>query len=90
MTFTGIVACQVGTAFAVRAERASLFQIGVFTNPMLLQGIAFELAFSAALIYLPPLQAIFGTRPLGLPELTLLAIFPFIVWGVDEIWRAIG
>ncbi len=88
MTFAGIVACQVGTAFAVRAERASLFQIGIFSNPMLLQGIAFELAFSAALIYLPPLQALFGTRPLELPELALLAIFPFIVWGVDEIWRA--
>ena len=53
---------------------------------MLLQGIAFELAFSAALIYLPPLQALFGTRPLGLPEIGLLAIFPFVVWGVDEIW----
>ncbi len=88
MTFAGIVACQVGTAFAVRAERASLFQIGMLSNPLLLQGIAFELAFSAALIYLPPLQALFGTRPLGLPELALLAIFPFIVWGVDEIWRA--
>jgi len=89
MTFAGIVACQVGTAFAVRTERASLFQIGIFSNPMLLQGIAFELAFSAALIYLPPLQALFGTRPLGLPELALLATFPFIVWGVDEIWRAV-
>jgi hypothetical protein len=82
------VACQVGTAFAVRAERASLFQIGVFSNHMLLQGIAFELAFSTALIYLPPLQALFGTRSLGLTEIAFLAVFPFVVWGVDEIWRA--
>ena len=88
MTFAGIVACQVGTAFAVRAERASLWQIGVFSNPLLLWGIAFELAFSAALIYLPPLQTLFGTRPLGLPELALLALFPIVVWGADEIWRA--
>ncbi len=88
MTFAGIVACQVGTAFAVRAERASLWQVGVLSNPLLLWGIVFELAFSAALIYLPPLQALLGTRPLGLAELALLAIFPVVVWGVDEVWRA--
>ena len=89
MTFAGIVACQVGTAFAARTERASLWQVGVHSNPLLLWGIAFELAFAAALIYLPPLQAVFGTRPLGLPELAELAPFPFIVWGVDELWRAV-
>ncbi len=89
MTFAGIVACQVGTAFAVRTERASLWQVGVFSNPQLLWGIAFELVFAAIVIYLPPLQALLGTRPLGLVELALLATFPIVVWGVDEIWRAI-
>ena len=48
MTFLGIVACQVGTAFAARTDRASLRDVGVFTNPLLLWGIAFELAFTAA------------------------------------------
>jgi magnesium-transporting ATPase (P-type) len=89
MTFAGIVACQVGTALAVRTERASLWQVGVLSNPLLLWGIAFELAFTAALIYLPPLQALLGTRPLGPADLALLAIFPVIVWGVDEVWRAV-
>ena len=32
MTFLGIVACQIGTAFAARTERASLRSVGVFTN----------------------------------------------------------
>ena len=63
MTFAGIVACQVGTAVAARTERASLRSVGLFTNPMLLWGIAFELVFAAALIYVPPLQDVFGTRP---------------------------
>src|SRR5581483_5095181 len=89
MTCAGIVACQVGTAFAVRTERASLWQVSVFSNPQLLWGIAFELGFAAALIYLPPLQVLFATRPLGLTELALLSTFPVIVWGTDEIWRAI-
>jgi magnesium-transporting ATPase (P-type) len=88
MSFAGITACQVGTAFASRTNRASLREIGVFSNPLLLWGIAFELAFAAALIYLPPVQTIFHTAALGLPELALLACFPVIVWGSDELRRA--
>ena len=33
MTFAGIVACQIGTAFAARTERASLRSVGLFTQP---------------------------------------------------------
>jgi magnesium-transporting ATPase (P-type) len=87
MSFAGITACQVGTAFAARTSRASLREIGVLSNPLLLWGIAFELVFAAALIYLPPLQSIFHTAALGLPELALLASFPVIVWGSDELRR---
>jgi magnesium-transporting ATPase (P-type) len=88
MTFAGITACQVGTAFAARTSRASLREIGVFSNPLLIWGIAFELVFAAALIYLPPLQSVFHTAALGLPELALLASFPVLVWGSDELRRA--
>ena len=87
MTFAGITACQVGTAFAARTSRASLWQIGVFSNPLLLWGILFEIAFAAALVYLPPLQDIFATASLGPTEVAILAIFPFIVWGSDELRR---
>jgi calcium-translocating P-type ATPase len=88
MTFAGIMMCQVGTAFAARTSRASLRQIGLFSNPMLLWGIAFELVFAAALIWLPPLQELFGTAALGGPELAILVTFPFLVWGSDELRRA--
>jgi calcium-translocating P-type ATPase len=87
VTFAGIVACQIGTAFAARTEHASLFTIGLCTNPMLLWGIAFELAFSAALIYLPPLQDVFGTAALTPAQLLVLLPFPFVVWSVDEVLR---
>ena len=87
MSFAGITACQVGTAFASRTDRASLREVGVFSNPLLLGGIAFMLVFAASLIYLPPMQSIFHTAALGLPELALLACFPVIVWGSDELRR---
>jgi magnesium-transporting ATPase (P-type) len=87
MTFAGITACQIGTAFAARTSRASLREIGIFSNKLLLWGVLFELVFAAAVIYLPPLQHVFGTRALGAPELAILAAFPFVVWGTDELRR---
>jgi len=89
MTFAGIVACQIGTAFAARTDRASLRSIGFFSNRMLLWGIAFEVAFAAAVVYVPALQPIFHTAPLGATELAMLATFPVIVWGADEIRRSL-
>jgi calcium-translocating P-type ATPase len=88
MTFAGIVACQVGTAIAARTERASLRSVGFFTNPLLLWGIVFELLFAAALVYVPFLQDVFGTAALGATELAILASFPLVVWGADELRRA--
>ena len=87
MTFAGIVTCQIGTAIAARTEHASLRQVGFFTNPLLLWGIASEIVFLAAIVLLPPLQAIFGTRPLGWAEIAMLCVFPLIVWSADELRR---
>src|SRR5581483_10889362 len=88
MTFAGIVACQIGTALAARTEHASLRSVGLFTNRMLLWGIASEIAFAAALVYLRPLQRIFGTATLGWVDVALLLPLPFLVWGADELRRA--
>ena len=88
MTFAGIVACQIGTAVAARTERASLRSVGFFTNRLLLWGIASEIAFPALLIYVPPLQTVFGTAALGPTEIAFLLPFPFIVWGADELRRS--
>ena len=88
MTFAGIVACQIGTALAARTERASLRSVGFFSNRLLLWAILSEIAFAAGLIYLLPLQDLFGTAALGPVELAILATFPVVVWGADELRRA--
>ena len=87
MTFLSMVACQVGTAFAARTDRASLRSIGVFSNRLLLWGIAFELALAAVLIYVPVFQGLLGTAALPWNYLLLVVPFPFIVWGADELRR---
>ncbi|MBP2703921.1 cation-transporting P-type ATPase [Microbispora sp. RL4-1S] len=87
MTFAGMVAGQIGTAFAARTERASLRSVGVWSNPLLLWGIAFELALAAVLVYAPPFQALLGTAALTPDLLAIVAPFPVTVWGADELRR---
>jgi calcium-translocating P-type ATPase len=89
MTFAGIVACQVGTAMASRTDRVSLLRIGVFSNRLLLAGIGFELLVTGLAIYLPAAQTVLGTRALAWRELLVLLTFPVVVWGADEIYRAL-
>jgi calcium-translocating P-type ATPase len=87
MAWAGIVACQMGAAFAVRTSRASLRDVGVLSNPYLLRGVAFAIAFAAVIIYVPAAQSIFKTADLSVRDLLVLGCFPLIVWGTDELWR---
>ena len=87
MTFLTIVACQIGTAFAARTERASLRAIGVLTNHLLLWGIGFEVVVAAA-VALPPVSAAFATALPDPSTLVLLVPVPLVVWGLDELRRA--
>ena len=88
MTFMGIVACQVGTAFAARTDHASLWRIGVFSNRLLLYGIAFELVFTLAIVTIPGLSTALGMALPPTSALAVLPLFAVIVWGVDESVRA--
>jgi magnesium-transporting ATPase (P-type) len=87
ITFAGIVACQIGTAFAARTERASLRSIGLLSNKLLIAAIGGEIAFAAALIYVPALQPVFGTAPPPAWAVALLPVCSAVVWTADELYR---
>jgi magnesium-transporting ATPase (P-type) len=87
-TFAAIVACQIGTAMAARTERESLRRVGLTSNRMLLWGLLFEVVFAACLIYLPAANDVMHTAPLPAEVVLGLCVFPVIVWGVDERYRA--
>ena len=61
----------------------------MLSNPQLLAAIGVEVVFVAALVYLPPLQPAFGTAAPPWWVLLVLLPFPVLVWGVDEIARAV-
>lgn len=87
MTFLGMIFGQIGTAFAVRTQRASLRSVGVLSNRYLLLGIAGELVLAAVFVFAPPLQSLLGTAGPPARDLLILFPFPFIVWGADELRR---
>jgi magnesium-transporting ATPase (P-type) len=89
MSLLGMIAAQIGTAFAVRTDRASLRSIGVFSNRFLLMAIAGELALTAIFIYTPPFQALLGTAALPITDVVFVLPYPFIVWGADEFRKFI-
>jgi magnesium-transporting ATPase (P-type) len=87
MTFLGMIFGQIGTAFAVRTQRAPLRSVGVLSNRYLLGAVAAELIIAAVLIFAPPLQSLLGTAALPARYLVLLLPYPLIVWGADELRR---
>ncbi len=72
MTFLGMIFGQIGTAFAVRTQRASLWSVGVFSNRYLILAVAAELAIAAVLVFAPPLQSLLGTAALPARYLAIL------------------
>ena len=85
LTLAGIVACQVGNVFCCRTIRQSVFKVGFFRNRLVLLGIAVETCLILCLVYLPFFQSIFGLAPLALRDWGVLATFPFIMLGCEEL-----
>jgi len=88
MVFTVLTLSQLGHVLAIRAERASLFSIGVFSNRLLLAAVALTFLLQMATLYVPVLNSIFKTQPLSAAELVLcLTLSTIVFWGVElEKW----
>jgi magnesium-transporting ATPase (P-type) len=73
--FAAIVLTQVVNVFLCRDPVRSAFSLGFASNPLILWGIAFELALLAAIVYTPWGQYLVGTT--GLPPEVWLYMLPF-------------
>mgnify|MGYP001623045549 FL=1 len=65
MAFATLTLSQLFHAFDVRSEEASLFHIGVFSNPAMNRAFLIGLAMQLAVLCVPPLQAVFRTVPMS-------------------------
>jgi Ca2+-transporting ATPase len=69
MVFTVLVLAQLFHCLAIRSERYSLLSIGLFSNPALIVALLITALGQVAVIYLPPLNAVFRTVPLSAAQL---------------------
>jgi len=85
MTLASIVFCQIGAVMNCRTEKQSIFKVGLFRNKRVLLGIIVEILLLCAIIYVPFLQNLFQTAPIGLKEWGVLCLVPIPVILVEEV-----
>ena len=85
--FAAIIICQVSDVIICRTRRQSLFTVGLFSNPLVLLGIATELVLLACISYIPAFNTFFGTAPLQPWHLALSLPFAIAILLGDEIRR---
>jgi magnesium-transporting ATPase (P-type) len=89
MTMAGIVFAQVGAAMAWRTNRRSIAAVGLFTNRLLLAGVALEVGMVALLVYTPGLDRLFHTSSFGPWHWAFLLLWPPLVLGAEELRKAV-
>ena len=84
-----VLSCsQLFHSFNCRSMQESLFKIGVFTNKKLILANLVSFLMQMAVVYLPFLQLVFKTRPLGLLDWVLVLLISSLpLWAMEAIKR---
>lgn len=82
-----VLACsQLFHSFNCRSMTESLFKIGIFTNKKLILATGVSFLLQMAVVYIPFLQKIFKTEPLGLFDWVLVVLISsFPLWAMEAV-----
>ena len=89
MAFVTLSLAELFRAYTVRSERASIFQIGVFSNRYMQYAVGLSITLLLLVVNLPFLQPIFNTQPLSAREWGVvlgLAILPAIAEEITKFF----
>ncbi|HNT23861.1 MAG TPA: cation-translocating P-type ATPase [Anaerolineales bacterium] len=89
MAFVTLSMCELLRAYTVRSERASIFQIGVFSNKYMQYAVGLSLVLMMAVVGLPFLQPIFNTHMPSLAEWGVILGLSVIPAVAEEILKFI-
>ncbi len=84
-TFTLLAVAPLFHALSSRSRTQSVFALGFAKNWRLLGAFAVALGLQAVAVYVPVLQAVFQTAPLGASELGLVLALSASVWLIAEL-----
>src|SRR5690606_13323268 len=93
LAVTTVILFQVFYVMNCRSLSGSVFSIGFFSNPWVFVGVGVIVLLQLGFIFLPPLNVIFSSSPIGLREIALAAlvgssIIPVI--SLEKMWRGQG
>ncbi len=88
MAFATISFSELLRAFTSRSDRYPLLKIGIFTNKAMLYAVATSAMLLLAVIYVPFLQPIFDTVPLGAAQWAIILPLLLVPAVVAEITKA--
>ncbi|KYC39474.1 magnesium-transporting ATPase [Scytonema hofmannii PCC 7110] len=80
MVFTALCIAQMGHALAIRSNSQLTIEMNPFSNPYVLAAVVVTSILQLLLVYVPPLQAFFGTHYLTLPELGICLGFSALMF----------
>jgi magnesium-transporting ATPase (P-type) len=89
MSLASIIFCQIGMVLNCRTNSQSIFKVGILSNKKILLGIVIEILLICGIIYLPFLQGIFNTAPIGLYEWLFLIFLPVPILLLEEARKAV-
>jgi len=90
MAFTTLVFSQLFHVFDCKSERRGIFEVGLFSNPLLVAAVAVSTIMQLCVIYIPTLQAIFKTTALvGWQWVLILLVAggPTVLIGLTRVIR---
>lgn len=77
--------------FSCRSLTRSVWRIGFFSNRWIIVGVAVQAVAQLAITYLPAMNTLFGTEPIGLPvwlRIFAIAAGVSVIVGIDKAVRA--
>ncbi len=90
ITLVSVVFAQIGNLIGRRYETRSGLDGGLVRNPLLVIGVALELGFVAAVVYLPPVGRALGTGPIPPWLLGLAALGAPVLFVADWLRKRVA
>lgn len=89
ITFATLITAELLRAYSSRSQKFTLLKIGIFSNMAMVLATTFAFILLLVVLYVPFLQEIFYTFPLGLLDWEIVLSFAFIPLLVGEIVKAV-
>lgn len=89
ITFATLITAELLRAYSSRSQKHTLFKIGFFTNKSMVYSTLFAFGLLLTLLYVPFMQDIFYTFPLGILDWQIVLSFAFIPLVVGELSKVL-